>query len=376
LTAPPTWAHELILAPAVLVLTLVHARRALGLARALVEVGALTAYGYALEWIAMGVFRSHDYGGGWRLAPAGVPVAVAVVWASIIVAALTLAARRGMATAGRRAVAAALVAISLDLLMEPVAVRLGLWRWTPPGAWLGVPVGNFVGWAVIVAVWCAGAEREPVDAPLARVAVRRVALAVSSIAALVLIGAAWRALRVEGAFSAAGGWAFAGAMWLTTLLVTVRRRPVMGWPDTLAGRLGSTIGLAPEAAMVVLAAGFAADAWRSDDLALRVAAAAALAVVGTVSVASGRFGLSDAWRGRALGRFAGAQDLVRVLMKPPNGQPWTPDDRRMLRGELRALARWTPGFVLFLLPGGLLLLAVYAHLLDRRRLERPATDTR
>ena len=47
--------------------------------------------------------------------------------------------------------AAALIAISLDLLMEPVAVRLGLWRWTPPGAWLGVPVGNFVGWAVIVA---------------------------------------------------------------------------------------------------------------------------------------------------------------------------------------------------------------------------------
>lgn len=376
MTAPPTWAHELLLAPAVLALILVHACRALGVGRALVEVGALAAYGYALEWIAMGVFRSHDYGGGWRLSPAGVPIAVAVVWASIIVAALTLAARRGMVTAGRRAVTAALVAISLDLLMEPVAVRLGLWRWTPPGAWLGVPVGNFVGWAVIVAVWCAGVEREPVEAPLARVAVRRVALAVSSIAALVMVGAAWRALGIEGAFNAGGGWAFAGALWLITLRVTTRRRPLTGWPDTFAGRLGGTTGLAPEAVMVVLAAGFAADAWASEGLALRVVAVAALAVVGSVSVASGRFGLSDAWRARALGRFVGVQDFVRILMKPPNGQPWTADDRRMLRGELRALARWTPGFVLFLLPGGLLLLVVYAHLLDRRRLKRPTTDAR
>jgi hypothetical protein len=293
LTAPPTWAHELLLAPAVLALAFFHARRALGPGRALVELWALAAYGYALEWVAMGVFRSHDYGRAWRLAPAGVPVAVAAVWAAVIVAALTCAARRGMATSGRRAGAAALIAISLDLLMEPVAVRLGLWRWTPPGAWLGVPVGNFVGWAVIVAAWCAGVEREPLDAPLAKVAVRRLALAASSIAALVLVGAAWRGLRVEGAFTAAAGWVFAGGVWLATLLVTGRRRPAVAWSDTLAGRLGGTAGVAPEAAVLFLAAGFAADAWASDDRALRLAAASTLAVVGFVSVASGRFALGD-----------------------------------------------------------------------------------
>jgi hypothetical protein len=65
------------------------------------------------------------------------------------------------------------------------------------------------------------------------------------------------------------------------------------------------------------------------------------------------------------------QGFVQVLMKPPNGQRWTGDDRRFLRQQLRALARWTPGLVLFLLPGGLLLLVVYAHLLDRRRVKRP-----
>lgn len=374
MTALPAWAHELAIAPAALVLMLLHARRALGLPRALVEVGALVAYGYALEWIAMAVFRSHDYGQAWQLAPGGVPIAVAAVWASVILAALTLAARRGMATAAQRALAAALVAISLDLLMEPVAVRVGLWRWTPPGGWLGVPVGNFVGWAVIVATWCLGAERDPPSAPARGLATRRAMLAAASVGALVVVGLAWRGLGLERLFTATAGWAAAGSLWLVTLRITGRRRPATGWPETLAGRLGGTTGLAPEAVMLGLASVFAVEAFASHGGALRVAASATLVVVGFVTMASGRFALSDAWRSRALSRFAGARDFVGVLMKPPNGQPWTEEDRRLLRGELRALARSTPGCVLFLLPGGMPLLIVYAHLLDRRRLKRPASE--
>jgi len=372
LTALPVWAHELMLAPVVLALVVVHACRALGAARALLEATALVLYGYALEWIAIGVFRAHEYGDVWRLAPGGVPVAVAAVWSAVILATLTLAARRGLATAGRRAAAAALVALSLDLLMEPVAVRLGLWRWTPPGAWLGIPVGNFVGWAVIVAAWGLGAERQAFEASLVRVAARRAGLAVASIAALLLVGSAWRTAGLERAAGPATGWMVAGGVWLLALVLTVRRRPARAWPDTLAGRLGGTPGLAPEVAMLVLVLAFAMDAVAIGEGALRVVAAMAAGVVGFVSVASGRFALSDVWRARALRRFAGAPGVVRVLMKPPNGEPWTDVDRGLLRRELRALARWTPGFVLFLLPGGLVLLIVYAHLLDRRRLKRPA----
>ncbi|HVR70853.1 MAG TPA: carotenoid biosynthesis protein [Vicinamibacteria bacterium] len=288
MSAPPAWAHELLLAPAVLALAVVHARRALGLPRALVEAGVLTLYGYALEWIAIRAFRAHDYAGAWHVAPGGVPVAVAAVWASVILCTLTLAARLGLRTAGGRAAAAALVALSLDLLMEPVAVRLGLWRWTPPGAWLGVPLGNFVGWAVIVAGWCLGVERDPCPAPLVRVAARRAVLATASIAALLLVGWAWRAGGVERAAGALTGWIAAAGVWALALFLAGRRRPAAAWPDTLAGRLGRTAGLAPEAALVILVLAFAADAVADGDGALRVVAAMAAAAVGFVSLASGR----------------------------------------------------------------------------------------
>lgn len=81
----------------------------------------------------------------------------------------------------------------------------------------------------------------------------------------------------------------------------------------------------------------------------------------------------DTWRHRAFQRLETGQDLVAVLMKPRNGAPWTAEDREFLRQGLRTLAGWTPGFLLFLLPGGFVLLGAYAWLLDRRR-GRPGSN--
>jgi hypothetical protein len=64
------------------------------------------------------------------------------------------------------------------------------------------------------------------------------------------------------------------------------------------------------------------------------------------------------------------EGLIAVLMKPRNGVPWSPDDRALLRGEMKRLARATPGFLIFLLPGGVVLLPLYAWFLDTRRARR------
>lgn len=61
-----------------------------------------------------------------------------------------------------------------------------------------------------------------------------------------------------------------------------------------------------------------------------------------------------------------------VLMKPRNGEPWSREDRALLKQEFRHLALITPGFLIFLLPGGALLLPLYAWFMDIRRERRVA----
>ena len=62
------------------------------------------------------------------------------------------------------------------------------------------------------------------------------------------------------------------------------------------------------------------------------------------------------------------QDLMRLLMRPRNsGLPWSRDEVGRIRAHLKTLARLIPALVVFLLPGGLLLLPVLSEVLDRRQ---------
>jgi hypothetical protein len=259
LTAPPVWFHELVVGPVAFAAALVQAGRALGWRRAAGELLVLTVYGYALEAVAIRVFASHTYGASWAVAPLGVPLAVALVWAAVISSAMAHAARMGLPSLGARAAVAALVAVSLDLLMEPVAMRVGLWRWTPPGPWLGVPIGNFVGWAIIVAGYSYGAERFARDGAVVPEALRRLAVAAVSVLALVLVGLAWRGLRVEHLFTASRGW-IAWAAILAAVVATARS-PADG-----------VRGTGPAAVLLGLAAVFVIDAATLGDPRLWLAA--------------------------------------------------------------------------------------------------------
>ncbi|TAN78888.1 MAG: hypothetical protein EPN14_06245 [Gallionella sp.] len=77
-------------------------------------------------------------------------------------------------------------------------------------------------------------------------------------------------------------------------------------------------------------------------------------------------------RERLLKEMARTRGLLRLLMKRRNGYRWTKDDHQQIREQLRSLAKLSPYVVLFLMPGGLLLLPVMAWWLDRRRLKRIA----
>lgn len=256
--------YEAVAAPVAFGLALRHAARALGLRRAAFEMLALAAYGFALELVAIAVFASHRYGEAWHVAPLGVPLAVAAVWAAVIVAAMAVAWRYAARTPALRALAAALVAAALDTMIEPVAAALGLWAWTPPGPWLDVPVGNFVGWMVIVGAYAWGAERWAGDAGAAAV-VRRALLAAACIAALVAVGLAWRGLGLERVFEGGRGW----AAWVVLLAAAVSCR---FWPDlgrtpppSLPESLAASPGRLPEAVLLVVGFAFLIGANEAGD---------------------------------------------------------------------------------------------------------------
>ena len=276
----PAWIHELVVAPLALALAYRHAARALGGARAAIELLALCGYGFALEWVAMAVFASHRYGAGWTLAPAGVPIAIAAVWAAVITSAMALAVRAGAVSPLRRALLAATLGIVLDLLMEPVAVRLGLWEWTPPGPWLAVPIGNFVGWAVIVGGYTFGAERWAGHGRFGAEATRRLALAAGAIALLIAVGLLWTRLGAEALFAKGAGW----AAWLVLLAAPLAlgrrtRATTPGSEPTLAERLGRTNGVAPAAVFTLVGLTFAIDALRLGGLELFAVAVGSLVVL-------------------------------------------------------------------------------------------------
>ncbi len=362
----PTTVYELVVAPLVFALLARHARRALGAGRAAVEVLALVGYGFALERTSMSLFSSHEYGPGWRIAPFGVPLAVPLVWASVILAGLALASRLSLRTPLARGVAAALLGLSLDLIMEPVAAAQGLWHWTPAGAWLQVPLGNYVGWAVIVGVYAWGAERFSAVGSLARQAACRTVLALAALGALVGVGFLWRSLGVEARLPADAGWILWGVVCLSALAIACRKRwSALG--TSLGSRLGVVPGHGPGLVFVITAAAFVTHAMLTESAGVRLAAGGPALVLLLAAGGDIHHAALVSWRERMHGRLAGTASLVAVLMKRPNGQPWTREERAFLQSEMRAMARYLPALLLFLLPGSMVLLPLYAYLLDRRR---------
>ena len=74
-----------------------------------------------------------------------------------------------------------------------------------------------------------------------------------------------------------------------------------------------------------------------------------------------------------LSQVLAVKDLMRLLMKNRNtGEKWTREEIHEIRAHLRHIAMLVPALIIFLLPGGLLLLPLLAEVLDRRKkIRRP-----
>jgi putative membrane protein len=122
--------------------------RYLGARGAALSLLALAAFGYAIETI--GVATGFPYGPfyygealGYRLAGL-IPYLLPVSYVPLVLGAV--AATWGIPRRTLHVLAAALLLVLVDGVLDPGAASLGFWVWPEGGAYYGVPLSNYAGW--------------------------------------------------------------------------------------------------------------------------------------------------------------------------------------------------------------------------------------
>ena len=150
----------------------------------------------------------YSYSPGWSVTVDQVPLMVLLIWPVVILSARDLALSLG----GRAsAILVGLVVLADASLIEPIAVRAGLWSWSEPGLF-GVPPVGLLGWAYFAALAARVGPGSPV----------RLLLAPAAATHLLLLATWWGALRwVSGPIPPwpAVGLAWAGSLALTAAIL-------------------------------------------------------------------------------------------------------------------------------------------------------------
>jgi len=85
----------------------------------------------------------------WCAVGARVPVWGSLTWGMLIYGAMTLSsAMAGPLVA--RCMFDALLVLTIDWILDPLASWVSFWTWQTPGPWFGIPLDNFAGWFLLV----------------------------------------------------------------------------------------------------------------------------------------------------------------------------------------------------------------------------------
>jgi hypothetical protein len=124
-----------------------------------VELVVAVVYGWLLETLDMRLFGTYHYEPvtWWWIGE--VPLYIPLLWAAIIHSSMALSDGAGLPRRARPFLDG-LLAVLMDLAIDAIAIRVGLWRWQIPldQGWFGVPAGNLCAW-MWVAAWYGGLTR-------------------------------------------------------------------------------------------------------------------------------------------------------------------------------------------------------------------------
>jgi len=129
------------------------------------QVLAGVMFGVLLEWATIQQLQAYQYGRFLIMIAGEVPLAIGVGWGVIIYSARRFAETTTLPR-WAKPLLAALLALNIDLSMDAIAIRLGMWDWGQglDFQYFGVPWANFWAWFWVVSFFSAGlwwlADRE------------------------------------------------------------------------------------------------------------------------------------------------------------------------------------------------------------------------
>ena len=132
------------------------------------ELISAAMFGLLLEEGDQLIFQTYHYADAWVLQLDRAPLVIGLTWALIIAGAMRITDALGVRRRWAPFVDSVL-AISLDLAFDAIAIRMGLWTWRgvgPSDGWFGVPAGNFYAWLFVtwafsyVSRWLRDAARD------------------------------------------------------------------------------------------------------------------------------------------------------------------------------------------------------------------------
>jgi hypothetical protein len=115
------------------------------------ELISAALFGLLLEEGDQLIFETYHYADAWVLTLDRAPLVIGLSWALIIAGAMRITDALGVRRRWAPFVDSVL-AISLDLAFDAIAIRMGLWTWRDVGfdqGWFGVPAGNFYAWLFV-----------------------------------------------------------------------------------------------------------------------------------------------------------------------------------------------------------------------------------
>ena len=126
--------------------------------RLAVALAILAGYVYAIEYVGIRTglpYGPFEYGIDLGLMVGGVPVGLPLFFIPLVLNAyllVVLILHRRSLPAALPAGAAIPIVLAIDLVLDPGAVAVGFWSFDAGGAYYGVPVSNYLGWALSATV--------------------------------------------------------------------------------------------------------------------------------------------------------------------------------------------------------------------------------